>query len=130
MSSPAPATADDPLSVVRSFVDACASHPALATRLLHPEIPYRALIANGAVIEHRDRGALVGEWRDFLVAYGKPEILDNVIEPVGHLIRWSARWRVTRDGERSVFEWHGFLTVTDGLITRFDEVCTGRLPAA
>jgi hypothetical protein len=121
----------NPLEIVRGFTEACAAgKPEDAAHLVHPHIRFRALIANGNDQQLSGRDALVAEYRAFIDHYGQPEPLHQNVEQVGSLYRWSTRWRMTKDGEASLFEWHGYMAVEDGLITRFDEVCTGRQPEA
>jgi hypothetical protein len=120
-------TTANPLEVVRRFTEACAAgRPEDGAHLVHPDIRFRALIANGAEQTVEGRDAIIAEYRAFIDHYGWPEPLHQNVEQVGSLYRWSTRWRMTKDGEASLFEWHGYMAVEDGLITRFDEVCTGR----
>lgn len=123
-------TITNPLEVVRGFADACAAaKPESAAHLVHPRVSFRALIANGNAQHFDGRDALAAEYRAFTDHFGEPEVLHESVEPIGSLVRWSARWRMSKNGEKSLFEWHAFLAVEDGLITLLDEVCTGRQPA-
>jgi ketosteroid isomerase-like protein len=120
-----------PLETVWTFIDACTRGvPDSAGEVLHPQIHYRALIANGHSMEERGRDSVLREFREFVDHNGKPEVVHQTIERIGPYVRWSTCWRVRRDGEPSLFEWYALLKVEDGRITRFDEVCTGRVPQA
>ena len=122
---PVPATTTSSVEVARAFADAYAGGDAagVAERLA-PDVREREIVP-GTVVDQQGREAVVAELEAFLRPFGAPEILRNEVEPFGPLVRWSTRWRLHRDAERLLVEWHAFLTVQDGLVTRLDVVCSG-----
>ena len=113
------------LDVARAFADAYArGDAAAAAQWLAPDVQEREIVP-GAIVDQRGREAVVAELRDFLRPYGPPEVLAHVVEPLGPLVRWSTRWRLRGAGEPRQVEWHAFLSVEDGLVTRLDAVCSG-----
>lgn len=126
MSVPAPVAT--PLDVARAFADAYARGEASAVaRLLAIDVHERE-ITPGEIVDQRGRDAVISEATAFLRPYGPPELLSHVVEPLGHLVRWSTRWRLRSEDDASwLIEWHGYLTVREGLITDLDIVCSGRV---
>lgn len=122
-------TVRNPLEVARVFTDAYArGDTASVAHLLHSQIHERAVVAGGYDVDVRGRDAYLAEIRDFLTRHQEPVILHHSVEPVGNLFRWSLRWRLHEDGNAVLIDKHAFLTIENGLITRVDEVCTGKLP--
>ena len=114
-----------PLEVARAFADAYARGDAeAAAELLAPDVHEREIVPGG-IVDQRGREAVVAEAVEFLRPYGQPEILAHVVEPLGPLVRWSTRWGLRGRGGTAQIEWHAFLTVENGLITRLDAVCSG-----
>lgn len=124
-------TETSPLEVVRTFADAYAhGDPAPAAHLLHPDVQEKAVVAGGYEADTRGRNAVLAELEAFLAPYGRPEILHQSIEPIGPYFRWSIRWRLQKGDVISLIDKLAFVTVEDGMITRFDVACTGRVPEA
>lgn len=122
-------TVRNPLEVARAFTDAYArGETASVAHLLHSQIHERAVVAGGYDVDVRGRDAYLAEIRDSLAPYQPPVILHHSVEPVGHLFRWSLRWRLSEAGNTTLIDKHAFLTIENGLVTRVDEVCTGKLP--
>ena len=126
MSVPAPVAT--PLDVARAFADAYARGESTeVARLLAIDVHERE-ITPGEIVDQRGRDAVIAEATAFLRPYASPEVLSHVVEPLGHLVRWSTRWRLRADDDPSwLIEWHGYLTVRNGLITNLDVVCSGRV---
>lgn len=117
------------LEVVRTFADAYAHGDAApAAHLLHPDVQEKAVVAGGYEVDARGRDAILAELDEFLAPYGRPEIVHQSIEPIGPYFRWSLRWRLQKGDETSLLDKLTFVTAEDGLITRFDVACTGRMP--
>ena len=123
-----PAAVATPLDVARAFADAYARGEATeVARLLAIDVHERE-ITPGEIVDQRGRDAVIAEATAFLRQYASPEVLSHVVEPLGHLVHWSTRWRLRTDDDASwLIEWHGYLPVRDGLITNLDVVCSGRV---
>lgn len=121
----APSTAVD---VGRAFAQAYAAGDRVeVARLLHPSVREREIVP-GAVIEQQGPDAVVQEVSEFIAAHGEPETLELRVEALGPLVSWSTRWRMGRGAAAPIVEWHAFLTVQDGLVSRIDAVCSGLVP--
>jgi ketosteroid isomerase-like protein len=118
----------DAVEVATAFADAYArGDAAAAARWLAPDVRERE-IAPTRIVDQRGRDAVVAELTEFLRPYGPPEILRHTVEPLGPLVRWSTRWLMRADGRSLEVEWHAFLTIQGGLVTRLDVVCSGLVP--
>ncbi len=124
------ASADNAIDVARRFAEGYArgNAPEVAS-LLALDVHERE-ITPGGIVDQRGRQAVVAEATDFLRPYGRPEVLHHVVEPLGELVRWSTRWRLRSADQAWLIEWHAFLTLEDGLITKIDTVCSGRVADA
>ncbi|HWI09478.1 MAG TPA: nuclear transport factor 2 family protein [Solirubrobacteraceae bacterium] len=125
MSVPAPVAT--PLDVARAFADAYARGKAPEVALLLAIDVHEREITPGGIVDQRGRDAVIAEATAFLRPYAPPEVLSHVVEPLGHLVRWSTRWRIRSNDASWLIEWHAYLTVRDGLITNLDVVCSGRV---
>ena len=125
MSVPAPVAT--PLDVARAFADAYARGEASEVAPLLAIDVHEREITPGGIVDQRGRDAVIAEATTFLGPYASPEVLSHAVEPLGHLVRWSTRWRLRSDDASWLIEWHGYLTVRDGLITNLDVVCSGRV---
>ncbi len=125
-----PARVSTPLEVARAFADAYARGAAAEVApLLALDVHEREITPDG-IVDQRGRDAVIAEATTFLRPYRPPEVLDHVVEPLGHLVRWSTRWRLRSDEGAWLIEWHAYLTVAEGLITNLDVVCSGRVADA
>lgn len=125
---PVPAPVATPLDVARTFADAYARGEAPEVAPLLAADVHEREITPGEIVDQHGRDAVIAEATTFLRPYGSPEVLSHVVEPLGHLVRWSTRWRLRSDDDASwLIEWHAYVTVRDGLITNLDVVCSGRV---
>ncbi len=128
MSVPAPVAT--PLDVARAFADAYARGEASEVAPLLASDVHEREITPGGIVDQRGRDAAIAEATTFLRPARRRRSCPTLSNRQVTSSDGRPGWRLRSHDASSLIEWHGYLTVRDGLITNLDVVCSGRVADA